>query len=337
MHAFLINPHVQQIHIQRRKAILQRYPEVQGLFGPYPWSALLLAGLVALQWTVAWLLRAQPWYVLVLVAYGGGAIINHALYVLMHEATHNLIFPTPVLNKVCGLLCDGALGVPSAMSFRKYHLLHHQHLNERGWDPDVVSPCEGRLIGHGPLRKALWLAGLSVSQALRPLKVPGPAGLDRWMWGNIAVQVGVNYLLWRSGGWGALQYVCLSTFFALGLHPLGGRWLQEHYDLMGIPQETYSYYGPLNWVMLNIGFHNEHHDFPMVAWRRLPQLSRLAPDFYQPLWAHQSYTRLLLHFIFDKNVSAFSRWVRDDAPKHGGGLSVEKHGEEEPSGRRLLA
>ena len=49
MHAFLINPHVQQIHIQRRKAILQRYPEVQGLFGPYPWSALLLAGLVALQ------------------------------------------------------------------------------------------------------------------------------------------------------------------------------------------------------------------------------------------------------------------------------------------------
>jgi len=163
MHAFLINPHVQQIHTQRRKAILQRYPEVQGLFGPYPWSALLLAGLVALQWTVAWLLRAQPWYVLVLVAYGGGAIINHALYVLMHEATHNLIFPTPVLNKVCGLLCDGALGVPSAMSFRKYHLLHHQHLNERGWDPDVVSPCEGRLIGHGPLRKALWLAGLSVS------------------------------------------------------------------------------------------------------------------------------------------------------------------------------
>ena len=59
-----------------------------------------------------------------------------------------------------------------------------------GADPDVVSPCEGRLIGQGPLRKALWLAGLSVSQALRPLKVPGPAGLDRWMWGNIAVQVG---------------------------------------------------------------------------------------------------------------------------------------------------
>ena len=133
------------------------------------------------------------------------------------------------------------------------------------------------------------------------------------MWGNIAVQVGVNYVLWRAGGWGALRYVFLSTFFALGLHPLGGRWLQEHYDVMGIPQETYSYYGPLNWVMLNMGFHNEHHDFPMVAWCRLPQLWRLAPDFYQPLYAHQSYTRLLLHFICNKNRSAFSRWVRSDA------------------------
>jgi hypothetical protein len=34
------------------------------LFGPYPLSALLIVGLVALQWTVAWLLCDQPWYVI---------------------------------------------------------------------------------------------------------------------------------------------------------------------------------------------------------------------------------------------------------------------------------
>ena len=93
MHAFLINPHVQQIHTQRRKAILQRYPEVQGLFGPYPWSALLLAGLVALQWTVAEAAAGAAVVRAGAGAYGGGAIINHG-HVLMHEATHNLIFPT---------------------------------------------------------------------------------------------------------------------------------------------------------------------------------------------------------------------------------------------------
>src|SRR6266487_2869446 len=124
MDSFLINEQAQQIHIQRRKDIIKRYPEVKLLFGSYPLSAPLIAGLVALQWTVAWLLRAQPWYGIVLVAYLGGAVINHALYVLMHEATHNLIFDTPMFNKIFALICDFALMVPSAMSFRKYHLLH---------------------------------------------------------------------------------------------------------------------------------------------------------------------------------------------------------------------
>lgn len=315
MDSFIINEHSQQIHTQRRKDIIKRHPEVKLLFGSYPWSAVLIAGLVVLQWVFAWLLYDQPWYMILLVAYLGGTVLNHALYVLIHEATHNLIFETPVLNKIAGVICDFALIVPSAMSFRKYHLLHHQHLNKIGMDPDVVSQLEGRMVGHGPMRKAMWLFLLSVSQALRPLKVPGSSFIDPWMFANITLQMGVNYLLWLYVGWGGLTYLLLSTFFALGLHPLGGRWIQEHYYVMGNRQETYSYYGPLNWVMLNMGFHNEHHDFPMVAWSRLPQLYHMAPEFYQTLFAHQSYTRLILKFIFDKNISAFSRWVRYDSQK----------------------
>ena len=313
MDSFTINEQSDQVHTQRRKDIIKHYPEVRALFGPYPLSALLIVGLVALQWTVAWLLCDQPWYVILPVAYIAGAVLNHALYVLMHEATHNLIFAIPALNKLAGLSCDFALIVPSAMSFRKYHLLHHQHLNKITMDPDVVSQFEGRLIGHGPLRKSLWLALLSVSQALRPLKVPGQSFVDPWVFTNIALELGVSYWLWLYVGWGGLMYLLLSTFFALGLHPLGGRWIQEHYDVMGKQQETYSYYGPLNWVMFNMGFHNEHHDFPMVAWSRLPQLYRMAPEFYRTLFAYQSYTRLVVKFIFDKEISPFSRWVRYDS------------------------
>lgn len=136
MDSFIINEQSQQIHTQRRKDIIRHYPEVKLLFGSYPLSALLICGLVAIQWALAWLLRAQPWYLILLGAYVGGAVLNHALYVLMHEATHNLIFKTPALNKLAGLLCDFALIVPSALSFRKYHLLHRQHLNEIGLDPD---------------------------------------------------------------------------------------------------------------------------------------------------------------------------------------------------------
>ena len=76
MDAFIINAQSQQIHTQRRKDILTRYPEVKALFGSYPLSAPLIVGLFALQWALAWLLCDQPWYVILLVAYLVGAVIN---------------------------------------------------------------------------------------------------------------------------------------------------------------------------------------------------------------------------------------------------------------------
>jgi len=53
MDSFTINGQSEQVHTQRRKDIIKHYPEVKVLFGPYPLSALLIIGLVALQWTVA--------------------------------------------------------------------------------------------------------------------------------------------------------------------------------------------------------------------------------------------------------------------------------------------
>jgi sphingolipid delta-4 desaturase len=97
--------------------------------------------------------------------------------------------------------------------------------------------------------------------------------------------------------------------FSVGLHPLGARWIQEHYTQDPV-QETFSYYGPLNLLALNVGYHNEHHDFPSIPWNRLPQLRAMAPEFYDSLKSHTSWSRLLWEFVFNPRYSLHSRVLR---------------------------
>jgi sphingolipid delta-4 desaturase len=120
-------------------------------------------------------------------------------------------------------------------------------------------------------------------------------------------------LWWWLGG-KAIVFLLLSFFFSVGLHPLGARWIQEHY-IVKKDQETYSYYGVLNTVAFNMGYHNEHHDFPSIPWNRLPKVRATAPLFYNSLYYHTSWTRLLFRFLFDKELSLFSRVVRKERGK----------------------
>ena len=295
-------------HFLRRREILARHPEVKGLMGRNPWTALWVVGLVSLQLTVAAFIGELGWLWLIVLAYVFGAFPNHALYVLIHECTHNLVFEKSSWNKALGILCDVALAIPSAIAFRKYHLLHHKHLGEYDLDPDIVSHREARLVGSVPWRKALWVFLFSVSQALRPLKVKRIAFWDGWIVANLVVQIAVDLAILLLLGPQALAYLALSTLFALGLHPLGGRWIQEHY-LTKPDQETYSYYGPLNRTCFNMGYHNEHHDFANVPWNNLPKLRRLAPAYYDGLKHYRSWTGVLLKFIFDPEMSTYSRIV----------------------------
>jgi len=110
-------------------------------------------------------------------------------------------------------------------------------------------------------------------------------------------------------GWAGLIYLVFSFFFSIGLHPVGARWIQEHYT-NDPEQETYSYYGPINRICLNMGYHNEHHDLPSIPWNNLPGLKEMAPEFYNCLKYHPSWTRLLFQFIFDKRYSLYSRIER---------------------------
>ncbi len=299
----------QNPHVQRARELIKRHPDVKELFGPYPLSALCVVAVVAFQLLMAYALQDAHWLLIVGAAYLVGAFASHALFVLIHDASHNLVLESPRANRLIGMLCNVGQGFPSAMSFRTYHLLHHWHLDEYDYDADLAFRWEARLVGSSPIRKAFWLLVFGAVETIRPLRIRGQFA-DPWLVVNVIAIVVTDFLIWQWCGTAGLAYVLLSTFVGIGLHPLGARWIQEHYTFVE-GQETYSYYGFLNRLSFNIGYHNEHHDLVRVPWVYLPKVKKLAPEFYDHLYAHRSLTRVLLRWIFDPNLDLFTRITRD--------------------------
>lgn len=301
-----------QPHPSRTRAILAAHPEVRQLMGRNPWTALVLAGVVALQLGIAIgfsVLGPGYWWLALVVAYLVGAFANHCLYVIIHEATHNLIFKNRALNRAAAIIADLPNVIPAAIGFWVFHLKHHAHQGDYEQDADISSEWEARLVGNRWYMKALWLLLFPLFQLTRPARMDWKVLVSGWTAISIVVAViFAGVMIWLFG-WMPLLYLVASTTFSVGLHPLGARWIQEHYT-RDPAQETFSYYGPLNFLALNVGYHNEHHDFPSIPWNRLPQLRAAAPEFYDNLVSHRSWTALLIEFLFDPAYSLHSRVLR---------------------------
>lgn len=296
-------------HKARTKALLQKHPEVRNLITHNPYSFLIILSIVSAQTVIAILLKDQAWWVSLIAAYLLGAFANHTLFVLIHEASHNLIFKRKSSNILSGILADLPNIVPSSVSFRSYHLKHHSFQGHYDLDADLASTWEAKLIGNSFFGKALWLLLFPVFQALRPLRLKGIQFFNTWTIVNWIAVFGYDFIIIYFFGWTSFLYLAFSFWFSIGLHPLGARWIQEHY-LTSPPQETYDYYGPLNIVALNVGYHNEHHDLQSIPWNNLPKLKEMAPEFYNNLVYHKSWTKLFFKFLFDPSLSLFSRMVR---------------------------
>lgn len=329
-------------HVARRKAIMAKYPEVSKLTGYEPKTKWLVMGVVFLQFGVAYYLRnTHPltWRFFWL-AYVIGATSNQAIFLAIHELSHNLLFKKPFANKMFAIWTNLPIGIPYSASFQPYHQLHHKFLGDEYLDTDLPTTLEG-IVLLNVLGKVFFATCQIFFYALRPMFITQIRFTYIHLL-NIIVQISVDVLMVKYWGWYAFLYFIMLSFLAGSLHPCAGHFIAEHYVLNEnnvprtsgskatgnvpgnlVPPETYSYYGSLNLLTWNVGYHNEHHDFPYIAWTKLPELRRIAAEFYDPLPQVKSWCGVLWYFCFEDVNTLWCRVKRAGTQKLGrkiGGL-----------------
>lgn len=301
--------YTEEPHASRRKIIIEKYPQIKKLFGYDPQFKWVVTGMVLTQILMCFIIKDQSWPTILLVAYCFGGVINHSLMLAIHEIAHNLAFGHghPKWNRWFGFFANLPIGLPVSISFKKYHLEHHRYQGDDLKDTDIPTYIEAKLFCT-TFGKFCWVVLQPFFYAFRPLIVypKPPTNLELV---NTAIQLIFDGIIYYYFGGRVLGYLIYGSVLAMGLHPVAGHFISEHY-MFKKGYETYSYYGPLNWITFNVGYHNEHHDFPAVPGSRLPEVRRIASEFYDNLPHHDSWTAVLYDFVMDPDVGPYARIKR---------------------------
>ena len=270
--------------------------------------------LMSLQLSLAYIMRDLSWTNLFIASYCLGAVATHGLIVGVHDISHNIAFGNgrPLLNRLFGILANLPTAFPSSIAFKKYHILHHRYMGVEEIDPDLPTKFEAWIFCNS-IAKVMWVILQPFFYAIRPMVVNPltPSGLEIL---NIVVQLAFDYFVVQFWGLKSLVFMAASTVLGTGLHPLAGHFIAEHY-MFAEGCETYSYYGPGNWLTFNVGYHNEHHDFPSIPGSKLPLVKKIAGEYYDNLPYHTSWTKVIWDFITDPRIGPYARVKRAQTRK----------------------
>jgi len=304
-------------HSSRRKLILERYPEIRQLMKHEPRTKYMVAATVLAQLCLARASSDMSMVPYVVCSYVVGATLTHSLFLAIHEMAHNLAFQAPTLNKALSIFANIPIGFPYCATFRVFHMHHHTCQGHDGVDTDIPTRAEGHLIASHSygypdrvVRKFLFVFFQIFAYALRPPCV-NPTGLvcSGYVASNVVVQVAASAAIALTCPAKMVGFLLLSTFWAGGMHPLAGHFIAEHYT-NDAAHETFSYYGVLNYVSYNVGYHNEHHDFPTIPWSGLPKVRAMAPEFYDTLPRCECWVAAIYNYVVDDRLGPYSRVTR---------------------------
>ncbi|XP_002158744.1 sphingolipid delta(4)-desaturase DES1 [Hydra vulgaris] len=299
-------------HKSRRKEILEKHPEIKSLMVVDHQFKYQVTALVLLQFFIVTAISYfdVKWPLLLLITYIVGGTVNQALLLAIHEISHNMAFghSKPLYNRIFSMFANLPIGVPMALSFKKYHLEHHRYLGHDVVDTDIPTVLEAKLFTN-TLGKAIWMFFQSLFYAFRPL-ISYPKEVCKIEAFNFLIQFAFDTLIFYYLGPKALFYLIIGSLLGMGIHPVAGHFIAEHY-MFSKGFETYSYYGILNKLTFNVGYHNEHHDFPNIPGSLLPKVREYAPEYYNNIPYHTSWVNVIYKFITDSSVGLYARMKRN--------------------------
>ena len=299
-------------HAIRRKALLAKYPEVKELYGFDMRQAVICGATVIVQLLLAYKSTEWSWGVFLVMCYAVSGTLNHSLLLAIHELSHDNFLPGGrVPNLLFAFFANLPMGFALASTFRRYHMLHHSSQGSDLVDMDLPCKAEANLF-RSSFGRLVWLLLQPFFYGLRPLLLK-PLPITKWEILNWAVQMSFNVFVLTQWGPKAMLYLVLGVLLGTGLHPLSGHFL-EHLEIV-TGQETYSYYGWLNLLTYNVGYHNEHHDFPQIPGSKLPTLKAMIP-LYSTFPHYNNWVRVLIDFIVQPNANLFCRVKRNPSKEH---------------------
>ncbi|CAG8723489.1 14343_t:CDS:2 [Dentiscutata erythropus] len=312
-----INDNLDEPHMKRRITILSQYPEIKSLYGHDTITIYIAIIGVIIQVTAAYLFGRWlvSWnFTMFVVSLILGGTMTQIYSIIIHETTHNLAAKTEFQNRIVGLVANISLPIPIAMSFRRHHLEHHAFQGVEELDPDLPSKWEKK-FGYSTKLKLLWLLVHPIIYPLRNISMF--KNLRQWEYVNFVFTLFTDIIIYYHCGYRGLLYLFMSLWFGFSVHPVAARYIQEHYTFDD-GQETYSYYGSFNRIFMNIGYHTEHHDFTNIPWTRLPEVHKIADEYYENLAYHTSWFMVLWNFVTLRQFGLQSRVKRSiEAHKRG--------------------
>ncbi|MCG6138576.1 MAG: fatty acid desaturase [Nostoc sp. LLA-1] len=224
----------------------------------------------------------------------------NAMFLLIHEGVHDLLFPQKWLNDLAAIVMAIA-GFVSFSAYRSMHLRHHEHLGDEN-DPDDYHNYtnNAKLIWLLHYNRLLWATILYL------IFVPSLA----WRYGNIQERIKVvsEYLLLIVTYIIIWQFVPLKLFFMTWIVPfiltnftINIRGLTQH----GITDATDPFLASrsieaspiVQFLLVHENFHLEHHLFPSIPSYNLPKLHKLILNRINRRVTCKSYLNFLGQFI----------------------------------------